>query len=221
MKVLGIEVGGALIAQWREWYAPEVQPFFVDTTRGLPKSLDCEFTPETRDTFRAWSPNHRGKKVVWLDETNALEQRLWPTTVTDDDVIAFVEREGLINQRPHPLTGFAAGSGPNCFGAVMDAAGVAGAHDEWMQPEPFTDWLHANARKGGADDAPGTVLVWRDTSSGDPFHAALTLGDGWAFEKSSQCWWSPRYVTTVAEVKRATRMRGIRLERWRLTKRSG
>lgn len=216
MNVLGINVDDALIADWVDWYAPPVQPFFVESTRGLPTSLDGSFTPETRDSFRAWSPAHRGKKVVWYDEPTAHAAGLAFRTATVADVVAFAQSEGLPNERQHHLVGFAKSSGPNCFGAVMAAAGVAGAENEWMQIEPFNEWLHARCRRGGTDDEPGTVLLWRDTASGDPFHAALTLGDGFAFEKPSQCWWSARYVTTVANVKRTTRMKGLRLERWRL-----
>jgi hypothetical protein len=40
--------------------------------------------------------------------------------------------------RARELAGtFPGGSGPNCFGTVMAAAGVEGAADEWMQRQPF------------------------------------------------------------------------------------
>lgn len=178
-----------------------------------------------------WRPAFRGKKPLWLDEAafhalrrgrkTELERSrvvVWPSQVSDEVVRSFVEAEGLPNRRAHDLVGFPSGSGPNCFGAVMGAAGVAGAEDEWMQLAPFTAWLEAHCRRGGSDGEPGTVLLWRDAATGDPFHAALTLGDGWAFEKPSQCWWTPRYVTTVGDIKRDTRMRGIRLERWRIAR---
>ncbi len=214
MKVLGIEVDDALVAQWRGWYAPRVQPFFVESTKGLPKTLGGTFTPELRDTFRKWSPKNRGKTVVWYDAVTA--ERAGLAFHSPEDAVQFVVDDGLPNQGDHELVGFAHGSGPNCFGAVMGAAGIEGAQDKWMQIKPFSTWLESNCRRGGRDDDPDTVLVWRSTATGDPFHAALTLGDGYAFEKPSQCWWSPRYVTTVAEIKRVTRMNGIRLERWRL-----
>lgn len=217
MNVLGIEVDDALVAQWGAWYAPEVQPFFVESTKGLPKSLGGTFTQELRDTFKKWSPENRGKKVVWYDAPTA--ERVGFVFHSPDDALAFVIDDGLPNQGRHELVGFAHGSGPNCFGAVMGAAGVHGAQNEWMQLKPFNEWLTTTCTKGGRDDEPDTVLVWRSTESGDPFHAALTVGDGFALEKPSQCWWSPRYVTTVAEIKRVTRMNGIRLERWRLRRR--
>jgi hypothetical protein len=51
---------------------------------------------------------------------------------------------------------FPQGSGPNCFGAVMDVAGVSGAANIWMQREPFEEWLFDVTRPGGRDDDPGT-----------------------------------------------------------------
>ncbi len=110
---------------------------------------------------------------------------------------------------------FADGSGANCFGTVMAAAGVPGAAEEWMQVEPFETWLAASTRGGRDDAAPGTVLVWRDRNQ-QPVHAAVSLGAGWALEKSSQRWISPRSVHTVAQVLRAARTRGWRLQPRRL-----
>lgn len=80
---------------------------------------------------------------------------------------------------------FPPGSGPNCFGTVMGAAGVAGAAQSWMQREPFENWLATSCRPGGRDDHVGTVLVWRDGKRSVQ-HAAVTLGGGWALHKPSQ-----------------------------------
>lgn len=110
---------------------------------------------------------------------------------------------------------FATGSGPNCFGTVMAAAGVNGAADAWMLQAPFQEWLETACVPGGNDDQAGTVLVWRD-SSGLPVHAAVTIGDGLALEKAAQTWWTPRVVATVQEIKRASRAPGQRLERHRV-----
>lgn len=110
---------------------------------------------------------------------------------------------------------FPPGSGPNCFGTVMGAAGVADADDECVVCEPFEDWLTAMCRRGGRDDLPGTVFVWRDKGSAAA-HAAITLGDGWAFEKPSREWWTPRIVATVDDLLRANRAVGWRLERHRI-----
>lgn len=110
---------------------------------------------------------------------------------------------------------FADGSGPNCFGTVLAAAGVDGAAEDWVQQEVFEDWLARSCAPGGTDDAAGTVLVWRD-SAGVPVHAAVTIGQGFALEKAAQTWWTPRIVATVDEVKRASRAPGQRLERHRI-----
>lgn len=107
---------------------------------------------------------------------------------------------------------FPTGSGPNCFGTVMAAAGVAGAASVWMQREPFETWLAAATREGGRDGDVGTVLVWR-SPDGLVQHAAVTLGDGWALHKPSQGWMSPTQVLTVADAVRSARAAGRRLQR--------
>lgn len=105
-------------------------------------------------------------------------------------------------------------SGPNCFGAVMAAAGVPGAAEEWMQREPFEEWLATAARATSVRDpeAAGVVLVWRD-SEGRAEHAAVTLGSGWALHKPSQGWMSPTLVLPVAALIRSVRRAGLRLHR--------
>lgn len=110
---------------------------------------------------------------------------------------------------------FPSQSGPNCFGAVMAAAGVAGADGLWMQRAPFEEWLAAAASPTTAREgaALGVVMVWRDTA-GDAQHAAVTLGGGWALHKPSQGWMSPTMVLTAAEVIRSARFSGIRLYRY-------
>lgn len=107
---------------------------------------------------------------------------------------------------------FPAASGPNCFGTVMAAAGVAGADTVWMQRAPFERWLSGRTRSKGDDNEPGTVLVWR-SPDGLVQHAAITLGDGWVVHKPSQGWMSPTKVLTVLECKASSRATGRRLER--------
>jgi hypothetical protein len=107
---------------------------------------------------------------------------------------------------------FPPGSGPNCFGAVMGAAGVAGAAQTWMQRQPFEDWLATACRPGGRDDHVGTMLVWRDGNRSVQ-HAAVTLGDGWALHKPSQGWMSPTKVLNVRDAIFSARARGHHLER--------
>ncbi|WP_246580566.1 hypothetical protein [Deinococcus aestuarii] len=106
-------------------------------------------------------------------------------------------------------------SGPNCFGTVMGAAGVPEAEREWMQRGPFEAFLAGRTRRGGSDDLPGTVLVWRDASGGVQ-HAAVTLGGGWALHKPSQSWMTPRVVLPARELIGYSRTRGWRLHRARL-----
>ena len=115
--------------------------------------------------------------------------------------------------RARSLAGrFATRSGPNCFGAVMGAAGVVGAEREWILREPFEEWLTDATRPGGSDEEAGTVLVWRDRQ-GAVQHAGVTMGDGWALHKPSQGWMTPTKVLTVQEVKRRSRRVSLGLSR--------
>ncbi len=110
------------------------------------------------------------------------------------------------------------GSGPNCFGNVLAAAGVEGAEFEWTQREPFEDWLAGNTtcfRGTQRDHQPGIVLVWRNRE-GLAEHAAVTIGDGYVLNKPSQAWFSPRVVWTVQETIAASRYRGVTLSRYRI-----
>lgn len=66
--VLGIKVGAAQLAQWREWFAPAVQPFPTDRLGEVlgeepPPGRDVEPSPEIRDTFQMY-----GGSWTWLDE---------------------------------------------------------------------------------------------------------------------------------------------------------
>lgn len=107
-------------------------------------------------------------------------------------------------------------SGPNCFGTVMAAAGIAGAADTWMLQEPFEEWLSKVSGPGGTDTEAGTVLVWR-SANGTVQHAAVTIGGGYAIHKPSQGWMSPRKVLTVREVIASARQPGRRLRRYKLS----
>lgn len=49
-----------------------------------------------------------------------------------------------------------------------------------MGREPFEAFLQERTRPGGDDYQPGTLLLWR-SANGQAQHAAVTLGDGWAF----------------------------------------
>lgn len=110
---------------------------------------------------------------------------------------------------------FPLGSGPNCFTTVMAACGEADVADAWGRRSPFEEWLANKTRSGGDDDAPGTILLWRD-GDGLAQHAVVTIGDGWGLEKPSQDWHSPRTVLGVREMVKANRIRGLRLQRRKL-----
>jgi hypothetical protein len=243
VRVLGIAVGDDVLAQWRGWLLPDEQPYVVPRAVAEDLGLVDEpdrLTMELQDSFWLYAPGDDA--VVWLTRTGA--RRLpagvrrdqpaphrWPTSDAARDVarvVRFVEEgrrpsrheevsswSGLPAARPLAGT-FADRSGPNCFGTVMAAAGVAGAEREWMQREPFEEFLRSRTRPGGRDDEPGTVLVWRN-ASGAVDHAAVTLGDGWALHKPSQGWMSPTKVLAVRDAKLSARSPGRHLERRRLT----
>jgi hypothetical protein len=160
-----------------------------------------------------------GHRFVWWKSLLREPDRVLPEIVSEDvGPSRHREVRSWPTQFPRvrELAGtFADGSGPNCFGTVMAASGVEGAEHVWMVREPFEQWLADHCERGGRDDLPGTVFVWRDTA-GLVQHAALTIGDGWMIHKPSQSWMSPRKVRTVTEVKRATRTAGWRLERHRV-----
>ncbi|QAY59890.1 hypothetical protein ET475_07720 [Microbacterium protaetiae] len=237
VKVLGIDVDGALVARWRSWLMPEQQPFVVPASVARERGLvdqRAELSLEVADAFELYGVT-RDDAIVLFDRRQArtlpagvrrARVHRWPTRDAAADTgrtIRYVERGRTPSRhtevRSWPIPGarelagtFPAGSGPNCFGTVMEAAGVTGAAGEWMQIEPFDAWAAASTRPGGRDDQPGTVLIWR-TTDGTPAHAAVTLGDGWALNKASQGWMSPAQVLPVREVIHRSRYRGLRLER--------
>jgi hypothetical protein len=168
-----------------------------------------------------------GHRFVW-----------WPSAVeqADDEMVAAIVRgfehfrpsrhhevpatvwkaAGLVLPRAEELAGsFAAGSGPNCFGTVMAAAGVPRADQTWMLREPFEAWLWSSTCAGGDDSLPGTVLVWR-SADGAVQHAAVTLGGGWGLHKASQSWSTARKVLTVRDIITDSRQAGVRLHRYTL-----
>jgi hypothetical protein len=163
-----------------------------------------------------------GHRFVWWPSLLAgVEERVLTTYVEEgrrasrhdevgDDVWASAAR--LLPGARRVAGTFPAASGPNCFGAVMAAAGVPGADEVWMLREPFEEWLAAATRPGGRDDVACTVLVWR-SPDGLVQHAAVTLGGGWALHKPSQGWMSPTKVLTVVECLASSRASGRRLER--------
>ena len=260
MRVLEIDVGEGLLAQWRRWFAPPHQPFRVDRLEPrlrdgmIELGDDRQASAEHRDTFFMYSGIW-----VWLDEARfrqlpistrrvlmAERRRVsrpkpsppWPSRLEgegDDCVRRWVEagvrpsrhlavtpatwRKAttvLPGARDIPGT-FPAGSGPNCFGTVMAAAGLAEARTTWMLQEPFSQWLDEQTtpvRGTGHDDEPGIVQVWHER--GQLAHAAVTIGGGWAISKPSQSWSSPAVIWTVRETVGSWRIPGTRLSRHRL-----
>lgn len=198
-----------------------------DQFEGLPKGLRQRLLRAQRDEHEVWLRGPSGSYGPW-----------WPTLIPADlaPIVAYLEfgcppsTHGQVAEstwsavapllpRARELAGtFAPGSGPNCFGTVLAAAGVADADETWMGRQEVEDWLSERTTPvdGPArDHEPGTVLSWRD-ADGSLQHASVTLGDGWALNKPSQAWASPRFVWTVDQVKRHTRQSGLRLSRRQL-----
>lgn len=188
MQVLNVDVPPGLLQRWVTWLAPGSQPFFLAGRQAAGWGLTVgqwPADPQLRDTYEMYGEPGR-TCVAWLDEPSFLA----------------LPGPGIRGQAsghrfawwPSLLSGTAGA------GTVMAAAGVPGAAGTWMQREPFEEWLAALTKRGGRDDVPGTVLVWRATQNGQLQHAAVALGEGWALNKRSQSWQSPRTVLSVAEV---------------------
>lgn len=274
-RVLGIEVTEDLVARWADWFAPDPQPFLVESGDGLGGAGTAALTPALRDTYELYAiPG--GLRLAWLTEdtfhqlsrvrrselvrTQVRHERAMVPTArrwasllgdavrTQADGHRFVWWPGLLarhaqmvlfdyvreGRRPSEhkrvrasvwrnaerllpearrLAGtFPSSSGPNCFGAVMAAAGVEGAESVWMQREPFEAWLAESTAPGGNDADPGTILVWRSPDHAAQ-HAVVTLGGGWALHKPSQGWMSPTKVLTVPDAIGSARSHGRRLSR--------
>ncbi len=202
-------------------------------------------TPEGRDTFGlydlgssalVWLSEADARRLPTSVRQSQPASHRWPTSIVGrevETVIKYVEKgrrpsrhgdvapatwDAIASNLPKArrLAGtFPSRSGPNCFGTVMAACGVDGAEDVWMLREPFEDWLAQHTAKGGPDDEPGTVLVWRSVD-GAVQHAAVTLGDGWAFHKPSQGWMSPTKVLAVRDLKYSARATGHHIHRHHL-----
>ncbi|BCJ32633.1 hypothetical protein Athai_01360 [Actinocatenispora thailandica] len=223
---------------------PYLVPPEVAATLGLADE-PARLTPELRDSFELYQPAGAAVAWLTRREARLLPPAVragqpaahrWPSRDedrTEARVVRYVEfgrrasrhrdvaaatwrAAGAVLPGARALAGrFPAHSGPNCFGAVLAAAGVAGAERIWMQREPFEAWLADRTRPGGSDDDLGTVLVWR-SQDGLVQHAAVTLGDGWALHKPSQGWMSPTKVLRVRDVKLSSRTPGRHLHRHRL-----
>jgi len=197
----------------------------VPTVRRWRDSLDVETLRTQADGHRfVWWPSllnkapHQILKRVVLNSPDGAAPDALPSShrsVTDQTWNDCAD----ILPRARDLAGsFANGSGPNCFGTVMGASGVESAAEVEMLEEPFLKWLASQCRPGGNDMEAGTVLLWREREQ--PTHAAVTLGSGWALEKPSGEWWTPRVVTNVRDIVRSRRSPGQRLERHHIRRRA-
>ncbi|HXH78084.1 hypothetical protein [Nocardioides sp.] len=218
----GLEYVWLSEAQFRSLARPQ-RAAFVRAQR----SHGRELVPSVRawadvvgDDARAQADGHRF--VWWRSLLDGREEQVLKAYIEDgrlasrhhqvpEDVWDAAARR-LPSARRHAGT-FPPGSGPNCFGTVMAAAGIVGADAVWMLREPFEHWLAEKTRPGGDDDEPGTVLVWR-SPDGLVQHAAVTLGADWVLHKPSQGWMSPTKVLTTAECKASSRGSGRRLQRY-------
>lgn len=158
-----------------------------------------------------WCPEHLTPEVVARlvgDHSRPCQREQVPQAVWDVAAPILPRVRELAGTWPQDSAG-------NCFGAVMGAAGVRGAEDEWMQREPFEAFLTQRTKRGGGDEQAGTILLWR-SADGLAQHASVTLGGGWAFEKASQTWMTPRTMLPTRQLIAANRTRGWRLSRLQL-----
>jgi hypothetical protein len=190
----------------------------------------CELGRSLVPSVRSW-PTLEGLGI--RSQADGYRFVWWPSLLKGNEeevLIAYVEfgrhrsrhadvaagtwrRAAMVLPGAHEIAGtFPQRSGPNCFGTVMGAAGIAGAAEVWMQQDSFESWLAASTRPGGHDNEPGTVFVWY-SPEGLAQHAAVTLGDGWTLHKPSQGWMSPTKVLTLPELMSSVRARGRRLTR--------
>jgi hypothetical protein len=178
-------------------------------TRAQSRCLPPEVRRDQRGAHR-WPSPDRARDVARA--VRFVEERRQRSRHADVDQATW-ENASRVLPAARDLAGiFPPGSGPNCLGTVMGAAGVAGAAETWMRREPFEEWLAAASRPGGRDDLAGTVLVWRDANRAVQ-HAAVTLGDGWALHKPSQGWMSPTKALTVHDAILDSRVSGRHLQR--------
>jgi hypothetical protein len=185
-------------------------------------------------TVRRWQERFGGERL--REQADGHRIVWWPSILDDDPEPPLLDRveDGQLPSRHDEVSdatwhrcqdvvpgarsvagAFPSASGPNCFGATLLAAGHPcpdgrGLHDD------IESFLRSSCTRGGRDDDPGTVLVWRDRD-GRPFHSAITIGDGWAVEKPAETWWTPTIVADATQLVRINRSVGLRLERHRLT----
>ncbi len=190
--------------------------------------------------FRLLTPAHRRSLMaVRRRSVRPKTSPVWPSELarSGDQVMlrwmaSGVERPSRHREVPRPVwqvaqsvlpdverlagTFAATGSGPNCFSAVMAAAGVD-VGGQQVAPDTFARWLDGTSEPisgTGHDGEPGVVFTW--TEHGKLAHATVTVGAGWMFGKGSQSWSSPRFIRPVREVVASWRYPGTSLSRHRI-----
>lgn len=203
---------------WDWWYEEEFQALPAAVRRRLSASRRRRTAPKPSPPWPSKVSSRDDMPLIRWVETGA------PRSRHDEVPDEVWRRSEAALPRARTLAGTfpSCGSGANCFATVMAARDTSADEERWATAEEFAQWLETAASQvqGVAfDDAPGTVLVWRE--HGALAHAAVTLGGGWALVKPSQSWSSPRLVQPVRELILSWRYPGTRLERHRLHDRLG
>lgn len=202
---------------WDWWHEEQFQALPAAVRRRLHASRRRRTAPKPSPPWSSTtSPRDDAPLISWVEAGAARSRH----DEVPDEVWGHTES---VLPRARALAGTfpAGGSGANCFATVMAARDPSADEERWVTAEEFAQWLGTATSpvQGTAiDNAPGTVLVWREHEL--LAHAAVTLGGGWALVKPSQSWSSPRLVQPVRELILTWRYPGTRLERHRLHDRS-
>lgn len=186
----------------------------VPTVKGWSDLIDVALLREQADGHRfVWWPSLlEGNREAILERLVSVDRL---PSRHDEIATETWRRCATVLPGAQALAGtFPSAGGPHCFSTVMAAAGLPDT-TPWETTEPFDTWLEASTVRGGRDTEVGTVYVWR-TPDGGNFHAAVGIGDGWALEKPSVDWHSPRAVVSVADLVRSNTFKGQRLSRHRM-----
>lgn len=231
VHLLRPDVAAAIPDQRAEPTAEWVDTFFMytGTWTWLDEPGFLALTPGSRRSLlAARRKSTRPKKVisVWPSELDAVGDQLMFHWISSGvrpsqhgSVSARVwDRADRLVPGARRLAGTFAtsGSGPNCFGTVMAAAGEP-VENQQIPPLAFRTWLHSHTEpiEGTQHDAdPGVVFVW--TEHGELAHATVTIGAGWMLTKPSQSWSSPRMIWNVRDAVNSWRYPDTRLSRHRL-----
>ncbi len=165
-----------------------------------------------------------------IDDQFLLRFDAWhalPEAAQFDWLQCYVNSDGLTSlESRHPLIGFSANSGPNCFATTLaaiepnqtEALKVA---QTWLHQPKFLqklENLNYNAPQpyDGSPLPPRAVLLFKD-SNGLIVHAAAHLENNLMLNKDAQSWHRPRQVLKLEDL--LERWAEDRLELWLATKR--